>query len=462
MANRNYTQKVRTASGYDTLYPKTTAEQVITDTNNRFVSDAEKSIWSSMGRRSATKVIGNSNRGHLAAEVDYLCTGSPAELSSNLTAAIKSLPSSGGEILILEGEYNLANTVVVNKYNVIIRGCGGINSSLTGVTLSSNSIGSTSQPTSDYQDWRTEWTLIGNTAASREMPCLIKWEGSGGIIKNLTFKSNIGVNKQEKTINGRFYSGIVGESITLDNCMFKGLLWGASIYSRCNVINCVFDYNVYGLLYCGAGNSDSLICENYFSRNFLKALLLLDTHLMRISNNHFTRNGEYGSIINIKGCSIQIVGGGGVHLFVSNIFHRDHTEENAIIYVSHCTLTRANISANIFQCPSGAVIDGSMNKCVISGNTIYGGASTKGTISIRGGDNSINGNVIEGSTAVGNVGIALESGQNNIVSGNRCIANIPIKIGSAVSKCFVTGNSTYNDIINESATTNITNNFRTN
>ncbi|MCL2718097.1 MAG: hypothetical protein FWE14_04880 [Lachnospiraceae bacterium] len=42
MANRNYTQKIRTASGYDTLYPKTTASQILTDSNNQFISAAEK------------------------------------------------------------------------------------------------------------------------------------------------------------------------------------------------------------------------------------------------------------------------------------------------------------------------------------------------------------------------------------------------------------------------------------
>lgn len=41
MANRNYTKKIKTASGYDVMYPKTTAQQVITDATKRFTSDAE-------------------------------------------------------------------------------------------------------------------------------------------------------------------------------------------------------------------------------------------------------------------------------------------------------------------------------------------------------------------------------------------------------------------------------------
>ena len=42
---QNYTQKQKTANGYEELYPKTTAEQVVTDADRQFVSAAEKADY---------------------------------------------------------------------------------------------------------------------------------------------------------------------------------------------------------------------------------------------------------------------------------------------------------------------------------------------------------------------------------------------------------------------------------
>lgn len=42
---QKYTQKQKTANGYEELYPKTTAEQVVTDADRQFVSAAEKADY---------------------------------------------------------------------------------------------------------------------------------------------------------------------------------------------------------------------------------------------------------------------------------------------------------------------------------------------------------------------------------------------------------------------------------
>jgi hypothetical protein len=45
MAIRKFTMKNRNGSVWDELYPKTSADQVITDTSNRFVTDGDKIAW---------------------------------------------------------------------------------------------------------------------------------------------------------------------------------------------------------------------------------------------------------------------------------------------------------------------------------------------------------------------------------------------------------------------------------
>lgn len=79
-------------------------------------------------KRTATLVIGTSTAGHTEADCDYLCTGTADYEKFN--AAIAALPSSGGEIKVLEGTYQFtqgapnANWIHCTKTNVKITGTG--------------------------------------------------------------------------------------------------------------------------------------------------------------------------------------------------------------------------------------------------------------------------------------------------------------------------------------------------
>lgn len=67
-------------------------------------------------------VIGTSAAGWTEDDVDYLCDGVADNVQIN--AAIQALPAAGGEIKILDGTYNLASKIIVDKNNVLISGCG--------------------------------------------------------------------------------------------------------------------------------------------------------------------------------------------------------------------------------------------------------------------------------------------------------------------------------------------------
>ena len=92
---------------------------------------ANKAILDSITKipkRTATLVIGNTAAGHTSADCDYLCTGTADHVMFN--TAIAALPSSGGEIKVLEGTYQFtqgaANAVWIHctKTNVKISGAG--------------------------------------------------------------------------------------------------------------------------------------------------------------------------------------------------------------------------------------------------------------------------------------------------------------------------------------------------
>ena len=70
--------------------------------------------------RSCRFVVGTSAAGWTAADVDYLCDGTDDQVEIN--AAINALPAEGREIVLLDGIYNITDSIKINKANVSIVG----------------------------------------------------------------------------------------------------------------------------------------------------------------------------------------------------------------------------------------------------------------------------------------------------------------------------------------------------
>jgi hypothetical protein len=68
-------------------------------------------------------IVGASNAGYTAGEVDFLCDG--ANDSAQLDAALNAVPPGGGEIKILDGVYALTKPWdIVMRNNIVVSGCG--------------------------------------------------------------------------------------------------------------------------------------------------------------------------------------------------------------------------------------------------------------------------------------------------------------------------------------------------
>ena len=74
------------------------------------------------GKKVTRFVVGTSTAGWTAADCDYLCDGTADDVEIN--AAITALPAAGGEIVILDGTYNITANIDITKNNVSIRGSG--------------------------------------------------------------------------------------------------------------------------------------------------------------------------------------------------------------------------------------------------------------------------------------------------------------------------------------------------
>lgn len=74
------------------------------------------------GKRVCRFTVGTSTAGWTVNDCDYLCDGTDDQVEIN--AAIQALPSNGGEVVILDGTYNITATIVINKNNIMLSGNG--------------------------------------------------------------------------------------------------------------------------------------------------------------------------------------------------------------------------------------------------------------------------------------------------------------------------------------------------
>ena len=75
------------------------------------------------GKRYARVVVGTSASGWTSQDCDYLCTGTGDE--TTIQSAIASLPSGGGEVVLLDGTYNISSaSISITGNNISIKGNG--------------------------------------------------------------------------------------------------------------------------------------------------------------------------------------------------------------------------------------------------------------------------------------------------------------------------------------------------
>lgn len=74
------------------------------------------------GKRSVRFVVATSTAGYTAADCDYLCDGTNDQ--EEINAAISALPSNGGEVLLLDGTYNVTSSINLNIPNAKLSGNG--------------------------------------------------------------------------------------------------------------------------------------------------------------------------------------------------------------------------------------------------------------------------------------------------------------------------------------------------
>lgn len=331
--------------------------------------DETGALLGGAGKRTCRFVIGTSTAGWTQEDCDYLCDGTDDQVEIN--AAIQALPSGGGEIVILDGTYNLSAPITPNKYNVSIKGSG----------ISTCLRRSSGEKTSK--------------------------ENSAGIaIKN---NSNYAQISDLSVTSESGYRGIyiTGEHVNITTVFFsKGNYClvtdtGAKYVS---VVNCSLD-DVSNS--CQINNCDGFLCNN---NNFYDSAITSDSSKnVVISNNAFDK-ASFGAIsISSTLGNFDIIG---------NTF--SNSEYGPVIdlrvFHNYKDVSSVNIVGNIFNNNSGeSVIGINGSNCLISGN-ILKETFTSSYKSITLESDSAN-NLVIGNVCIG--GAPVDSGSNNTLVNNK-------------------------------------------
>lgn len=264
----------------------------------------------STGKRTARFSIGTSTNGWTANDCDYLCDGTDDQVEIN--AAIQALPSGGGEIVILDGTYNISATILVNRDNVSLIG-NGRNTQLKRNWNSNNDEGIVTL-NADYCSIK-EIYFYGTRLTSYSHNIYVKYSNYCIINNNYTYSGESYIlltNSQYNTIssnNGRFgYNGIVLTNTssfnTIDNNIVDKIETNTN--SNFNIIsnNKSIGTTTSSITILSANNT---ITGNNFSDGFTGIRLWSNATNNLVSGNTFCNN-DYGISLSNHSSNNTVIG----------------------------------------------------------------------------------------------------------------------------------------------------------
>lgn len=387
-----------------------TADQ---DVATKAYVDASSSAFS----RSATQVVAATDSKDTT-NADLFCDGTADEVQ--IIAAIDALPATGGSVLLMDGTYEIAAEITMNKANVRLIGQGkstilNIGTAIKTVNISAdfcevNSIQFTGANTLNFYGVYSNGSDYGKV-----LNCWIATMYFG-IYTQLADHWIISHN----TLTGAFNIGLRSNG---DSVIFEG-----------NMI----DTTTLAIGIEGGGRSVSII-GNSISGSPTSRAIFIGTRSLVSGNTVRIGGTKYGYRSTSNGVTITgntFEGGFGVN-------------NEGGEYVT--------ITGNFFEANSGQPILNDGDNCTISSNTIFNTGSNDGAIHVRSNHNTIVGNSINQSDRWG---IRLSNAANhNLISGNN-IHDVSEDADNTYDAIILTGTSTFNIISNNRISANATNKHR--
>lgn len=316
------------------------------------------------GKRTVVFTIGTVSGGWTEEDCDYLCDG--IDDQEEINSAIQALPADGGEIVMLNGSYNISAKINITKA-VKLTGSGSS-------------------------------TILKRMFNHTSNDGMISISNSNVVVENIQIDNNKD-NYSSSSNNGIEISSIA-KNVCISGCIIKNNTWSAiKVEGSSNLIknNWIENSNQYGLDIEDSNNNiegNTIISSTY-------GIYARTVDYCKFIGNTVRESKYYG--IYAQFCD-------------GNVFDHNFFEENDL-YDIYLTSSNSNtINGNVCV-ETGGVAEGiylvSSNKNTIVGNNCIG---KKVGIAIgTGSHNAVCGNVIADSATDG---IALTSTQNSVVTGN--------------------------------------------
>jgi parallel beta-helix repeat protein len=334
--------------------------KIATETEYGHVRLADLPTGSSQeGKRVARFTIGTTQNGWTAEEVDYLCDG--VDDQEEIIQALNDLPATGGEVVILDGTYNITASINIPKNNVSLRG----NGNATILKRMYNSTYTDSGPTAK-----------GLITLNKKSGCKIQGLQIDGNKTSYTDSTNYGIHLYESS-NDNTVTGNTCNNNARGICLYA---------SSNNTItgNTCNNNNNYGYgIYLSSSSNDNTVTGNTCNNNYYGISLDYADNNNTITGNTCNNNNN-----------------SGIYLYASY--------DN--------TVTGNTCNNNYYY---GIRLYSSSNDNTVTGNTCYNNRYYGIYL-----DNADN-NTVTGNTCNNNYyyGIHLYESSNNTITGNTCNNN---------------------------------------
>ncbi len=378
-----------------------------------------KRAVSTVYARTATQVVAASDSKDTT-NADHFCDGTNDEVQ--IIAAIDALPATGGSVLLMDGTYEIAAEITMNKANVKLIGQGkstilNISSAIKTVNISAHFC---------------EVNSIQFTGA--------------------------------KTLN--FY-GVFSENVDYGkviNCWFATLYYG--IYTQLGD-HWIYSHNTLTGAFNKAirANGNSVLIEGNMIEADTDVIIESLGRSAQVIGNSLSGRMDIGSSEAItvgtrsvvSGNSIRITNGRGYTSTANGITIIGNVFETAGIALFNNGGEYVTITGNYFELNGSQSILNDGNNCTISSNIFFDTRSNDAPIHIRSDHNTIIGNTIN---KADRNGIKLSNSANhNLIDGNN-IHDTSEDTDNTYDAILITGTSTYNIISNNRISGNAANKHR--
>jgi parallel beta-helix repeat protein len=359
-------------------------------------------------KKTVRLVVGTSTSGWTEKDCDYLCDGTNDQ--EEIIQALNNLPATGGEVVILDGTYNITASINIPKDNVSIRG----NGNATTLKRMYNS---------NYMD-------SGSTAKG----LITLNEKSGCKIQGLQIDGN------KATYTASYNYGIYLSSSSSDNTVTGNTCnnnsYGIRLYSSSNntVTGNTCNNNNSTGIYLSSSSSDNTVTGNTCNNNNSYGIYLYSSSSNNtVTGNTCNNNNSTGIYLSSSSSDNTVTGNTcnnnsnyGIYLYSSsnNTVTGNTCNNNSYgirLYSSSNNTVTGNTCNNNDR--SGIYLSSSSSDNTVTGNTCIRGtgqtsdyASNQYTIRLQGTDNNYN--LISSNNCMGKAAV-VEGGTGNSAWGNK-------------------------------------------